>query len=181
MKRIAFLALTLCALGSVLILLVLPRMRADAEARLEHVLVREPYLRVKQGDRRVNVMRGELLRLLASDEQCIANLREINFSSVDFSSADSEALSALERTSTINFYCCKNADSILPSCSNLPLVSVGFELTKFSPQSVKILGEIPTLFSFLVEQNLDSNQVAAMKLLPNTITIRSSFPMDAYD
>ena len=94
---------------------------------------------------------------------------------------DSAALSSLEKTSTINFYCCKNADSILPACTKLPLISVGFELTGFSPQSVKILGAIPTLSNFIVEQNLDPNQVAAMKLLPSTVAIRSSFPMDAYD
>ena len=181
MKRIAAFGFALSAMVFAVILVAIPRMRADAQAKLDVLLIREPFLKVKQGDRRVNVMRRELLELLAGDEQCIKNLREINFSSVEFGSTDAEFLAKLEKTTTINFYCCKNADSILPACPKLPLVSIGFELTNFSPESVELLGAIPTLASFIVELNLDRFQVASMKLLPKTVTICSSFPMDAYD
>ena len=56
------------------------------------------------------------------------------------------------------------------------------------PSIVQEIGEIlarlrdeASLTMIIVEQNLDPNQVAAMKLLPSTVAIRSSFPMDAYD
>lgn len=181
MKRIALIGLPFTAIGFLLVLVVLPRMRADAESRLELKLIREPYLKVKQGDPRVNVMRRELLELLASDSECVENLLEINFSSVTFFKADKESLSSLANVSTINFYCCKNVDSILPACAKLPVTSVGFEATAFSPQSVQLLGSIPTLTTIHIEGDLDRHQVAAMRLLPKTIAIQSSFPMDAYD
>ncbi len=181
MKRIAFFALASTAIVLVFILVVLPRMRADAEAKLENMLIHEPYFKVKQGERRVNVMRRELIGLLASDPDCIENLLEINFSSVDLSDSDVESLSSLSHVSAINFYCCKNADSILPACRELPLTSVGFEATPFSPESVQLLGSIPTLANLFIEQNLDRKQIAAMKLLSKNIVVKSSFPMDAYD
>ncbi len=181
MKRIALFALASTAILFVFILIVFPRMRADAEAKLENMLVRKPYLKVKQGERRVNVMRRERIGLLASDADCIESLLEINFTSVELSDSDLEFLSSLLHVSTINFYCCRNADSILPACKKLPLTSVGFEATPFSPESVELLGSIPTLANFSIEGGLDRQQVAAIKMLPKNIKVRSSFPMDAYD
>jgi hypothetical protein len=181
MKRFVVFGFAISAIVFAVILVAIPRMRADAQAKQDVRIIREPFLNVKQGDGRVSIMRRELLELLAGDEQCIKNLHEINFSSVEFGPTDAEFLAKLENTTTINFYCCNNADSILPACSKLPLVSIGFELTSFSPETVELLGAIPTLASFNVEQNLDRSQVVSMKGLPKTVTVRSSFPMDAYD
>jgi hypothetical protein len=149
MKCIEVFGFALSAIVFAVILVAIPRMRADAQAKLDVRLIREPFLKVKRGDGLVIVMRRELLELLAGDEQCIKNLREIHFSGVEFGSTDAEFLEKLENTTTINFYCCKNADSILPACPKLPLVSIGFELTNFSPESVERVGATPTLASFM--------------------------------
>jgi hypothetical protein len=181
MKRIAVFCFALSAIALAMILVAIPRIRADAQAKLDVLLIREPFIKVKRGDPRVNVMRSELLELLAGDEQCTKNLREINFANVEFESTDAEFLAKLENLTTVNFYCCSNADSILSACTKLPIASISFELTNFSPESVEQLGAIPTLTSFIVEQKLDRFQVTAIKLLPKAVTVRSSFPMDAYD
>ena len=126
-------------------------------------------------------MQLDLLELLANDPVCISNLNEINFSSVEFRDVDAKHLSVLSNTTTINFYCCKNADSVLPACNHLPLKSVGFELTQFSSSSIRLLGFIPTLSRLAVEQNLDERQVEALKSLPKTITLHTSFPLDTFE
>lgn len=181
MKKVALITTVSLAMLAGLIFVAIPRMRAAALARLTSTLVHEPFSRVQNGEHRVGVMQLDLLELLANDPVCIANIHEINFSSVEFRDTDAKNLSLLANTTTINFYCCKNADSVLAACDHLPLTSVGFELTPFSSNSIRLLGSIPTLSSITVEQNLDESQVAALKSLPKTITLRTSFPMNAFD
>ena len=181
MKRIALFTATVVAIVIAFVFIVFPWMRASAQAQLEDIQIRQPYLLVKQGETTANIMRCELLNLLASDPDCVENLLEINFSGVELSDEDLNSLSVMSNVTKINFYCCKNADSVLPACSKMPLTSIGFELTPFTPESVRLLGAIPTLASFQIEQNLDRDQVAALKLLPKNVRVLSSFPLDAYD
>ena len=181
MKKVAFISAVFLAMLAGLIFIAIPRMRAAALLRLTSTLVHEPFVRLQNGENRVIVMQLDLLELLANDPVCIANIDEINFSSVEFKDSDAKNLSLLVNTTAINFYCCKNADSVLTACDHLPLTSVGFELTSFSSNSIRLLGSIPTLSRITVEQNLNESQVAALKLLSKTITLRTSFPMDAFD
>ncbi len=144
-------------------------------------LVAEPLAIVKAGDNSIRVSHRDLLSAMSSDEDCVRNLRDVYFSSVEFQSGDAAEISKLSNVTSIGFYCCKNTDLAIPGCVQLHLASVFFETTPFSANTVELLGSIPTLISFGLEQNLSLEQVNAVKALQPRVKIKSSFPLDAFE
>lgn len=162
-------------------LFALPWMRRAAEENLTVILVDEPLAEVRAGKSRVRVSRTDLLRALADDPVCVANLTAIDFSSVELDADDANSLEKLSNVNSIFFYCCHNADAVVPACVSLPLEDVGFELTQIKPESIAAIGDIHTFKSIAFVKNLSEEEVAAIRSLPSHIDVETNFPLDAFE
>lgn len=161
--------------------LVVAKMRASAQAVLQETLVAKPLAQVRAGKGNVTVSHLDLLQALSQDASCIQSLSGVVFSGVRFREQDAQYVAQLKNLTSIGFYDCELADSVLSGCNDLPLTSVFFEMTKVAPNSIEKLGSIPTLTTFTLEQNLTEEQVHSLQALPNNVVVKSSFPLDAYE
>jgi len=164
-----------------LISIAIPISRKYSQAKLADSLINRPFERVKGGQTYVSIMNLSLLRKLASDNSCVANLNEITFCSVTLDSSELQYLAKLKNVQTIGFYCCGNTDAAVPLLVDRDLKLLWFELGDLTPESLQVLGAEGRMQEIAVEKNLTRDEVAILKGFPSEISITTSFPLNAYE
>jgi hypothetical protein len=86
------------------------------------------------------------IEMLASDEQCIANLKYLHFTSVDLSDPRYESVTKLKNLRTIEFYDCHNDDKLLAAMQGMPSVEeMEFDSMRESAERERLLKTFPNL------------------------------------
>ena len=109
------------------------------EKELWRLQVEEPFQGVKNGRSSVLISNLALLEMLASDADCAKNLVSITFSSVTFQTSDGPKLAQLKNLESIEFYCCKNADSVIENCVEPQIHTIALDTTPISQGSIDAL------------------------------------------
>jgi hypothetical protein len=103
---------------------------------------------VKAGDdgRMIFVIDPLLVEMLASDEQCIANLTYLRFVDADLSDPRYEAVAKLKNLRTLHFYSCYNSEKVLAAMKGMPSVEeITFETMRGSEERERLLKTFPNL------------------------------------
>ncbi len=69
----------------------------------------------------------------------------------------------------------------LPAASELSLNLLWFEIADITPEALKIIRRSKSIKAIGFEQQLSEPQVRILQSFPDTIKIKSSFPLNAYD
>lgn len=134
--------------------------------------------RVKNGDHRVSVMNSKLLPMLAHDADCIANLKELNFSMTEITPEDARLVSQLTNVQTLSFYDTQGADLVLENARDLPITKMRFEMDRLSKNSLRRLSEFPGLTDVHFEHVMFPNEIAILETLPPRITVHVPYPAE---
>jgi hypothetical protein len=103
---------------------------------------------VKAGDdgRLIFVFDQLLVEMLASDEQCIANLTHLKFIDADLSDPRYEAVAKLKKLRTLHFYSCYDAEKLLAAMQGMPSVEeITFDSMRESKERERLLETFPNL------------------------------------
>jgi hypothetical protein len=133
----------------------------------------EEFDKVKAGDdgRGIFVfLEPKLTEMLASDPDCIANLKVLHLVSVDTSGPESAAAAKLVNVREVGFYG-GNADPILAAMKGSPaLEAVNFEVSGLSDEGVRTLATFPNLKKVLFQQIVaPEREVMLRKTLPGVV------------
>ena len=134
--------------------------------------------RVKNGDHRVSIMDSKLLPMLAHDADCIANLKELNFSMTEITADDARFVSQLMNVQTLFFYDTHGADLVLENARDLPITKMGFEMDRLSKDSLRGLSDFPGLTDVHFEHVMFPNEIAILETLPPRITVHVPYPAE---
>jgi hypothetical protein len=132
--------------------------------------------RVKNGDTRVLVMDSKLLPMLARDADCVANLKELNFSMTAIAPNDARFISQLKNVRVLTFYDTQGADHVLENARDLPITRMGFEMDRLSKDSLVTLADFPDLTDVHFEHLMYPNEIAVLEMLPPRIKVRIPYP-----
>lgn len=146
--------------------------RQNAERR------QDVYERVKHGDTRAFIMDSKLLPMLARDADCVANLKELDFSMTEVALDDARYVAQLKNVETLFFYDTHGADLVLDNARDLPITKMGFEMARLSKDSLRKLSDFPDLTDVHFEHVMYPNEIAILETLPPRITVRIPYPAE---
>lgn len=164
-------ALCLLAIAVIAIILPLAIRRARQQARLESERQQAErrqmwFLRVKQGGSAVSALDAQLLPMLAEDNDCIRNLKELHFAMVEITPENATHISRLTSLRSIAFYDTRGADYVLEHSRDLPLEELSFDKTPVSHDSLRIVTKLPCLTKLRFGHALGPDTSTILKALP---------------
>ena len=136
------------------------------------------YQRVKHGDDQVSIMDSKLLPMLASDADCVANLKALYFSMSEIADGDARFVSQLSNVQTLSFYDCQGADLILKNARELPITRMGFKMSRLPKDSLRTLSEFPELSKVHFGHVMFPNEIAILESLPPRIVVDIPYPAE---
>jgi predicted ATP-grasp superfamily ATP-dependent carboligase len=134
--------------------------------------------RVKNGDDHASIMDSKILPMLASDAECITNLRELDFSMAEITADDAQHVSKLAKVESLFFYDTRGADFVLENARDLPIKRMGFDMARLSPDSLRALSGFPDLTDVHFEHVMFPNEIAILKELPSRIKVSIPHPAE---
>jgi len=128
---------------------------------------------VKQGDSRVSVLDAQLLPMLAEDNDCIKNLKELCFAMVEITPEHAAHVSRLANLRSIHFYDTRGADYVLAHSRNLRIEELSFDSTPVSHDSLRIVTELPCLKKLHFGYELGSEELVILQALPPGVAVEA--------
>lgn len=138
----------------------------------------EAFDRVKNGDHSALIMDTSLLPMLARDADCVANLKELNFSMTAITQENARFVSQLKNVQTLYFYDTVGADLVLEHARDLPITRMGFEMDRLSKDSLRELADFPDLTYLHFEHVMFPNEIAILETLPPRIEVHVPYPAE---
>lgn len=148
----------------------LARERQQAEWR------EKSFNRVKNGDHIGVVMDSQLLPMLATDNDCVKNLNELQFDMVEIMPEHAVHVSRLTNVRYIGFYDTRGADYVLEHSRDLPIEKLFFHQAQVSHDSLHSLANFPHLEAIYFHQVLHAEEIAILESLPSRITVGMGYP-----
>ncbi|HEX6962289.1 MAG TPA: hypothetical protein VF175_10510 [Lacipirellula sp.] len=146
--------------------------RRQAERRAE--LVED----VKSGadGSRLTITDAETLVALASDPDCVANLKTLTLGMVDLS-GDVAAASKLINVERITLYDCQGADNLLAAMKGSPVVEqIHVEVSRLSDEGVRLLATFPNLKKVRIEQVVNKARAELLRSTLPGVKVEIPFP-----
>ncbi len=164
-------ALCLLAIAVIAIILPLAIRRARQQTRLESERQQAEwrqmwFMRVKQGGPAVSVLDAQLLPMLAEDNDCIRNLKELHFAMVEITPENAAHISRLTNLRSISFYDTRGADHVLEHSRDLRIEELSFDSSPVSQDSLRIVTELPCLKKLHFGHALGPDALTILKALP---------------
>lgn len=163
---IGCLVIVFVALG-ILFGFVRPRMQERSRqewAKAQAVRRQEWVDRVKSGWTHVNISDPELLRQLATDDECVRNVAELHFGMVDIPPEAAVHVALFANVKSIGFYSTQGADLVLSHARHLPIETLHFEVTHVSDESLRNLSEFAHLKEIYFSNELKSLDEILLRL-----------------
>lgn len=146
--------------------------RRNAERR------QELFDAVKRGEPRVLIMDSKLLQMLADDTDCVANLRELDFSMTKVTAEDASHVSRMSNLELLYFYDTHGADFVLESARELPIKKMGFEMARLSKDSLRSLSDFQELTEIHFEHVMFPNEIEILTSLPARTKVQIPYPSE---
>lgn len=134
--------------------------------------------RVKRGDQYALIMDSKLLPMLANDADCVANLNALSFSMMQMTDEDARFVSQLSNVETLSFYDTRGADLVLENARNLPIMQMGFDMSRLPKDSLRTLSESPDLSTLHFGHVMYPSEIAILKTLQPRITVHIPYPAE---
>lgn len=144
--------------------------RRNAERR------QELFDAVKRGEPRALIMDSKLLQMLANDADCVANLRELDFSMTKITAEDARHVSRMSNLELLYFYGTHGADFVLENARELPIKKMGFEMARLSKDSLRSLSDFKELTEVHFEHVMVPDEIEILKALPMRTRVRIPHP-----
>ena len=168
----------LTAIVALTVLLPLAILYSRQHARLESERQRAEWRQkwfstVKQGDHKVSVLDAQLLPMLAEDNDCVKNLKELCFAMVEITPEHAAHVSRLANLRSIHFYDTRGADYVLAHSRNLPIEELSFDSTPVSHDSLRIVTELPCLKKLYFGYELGPDELVILQALPPGVAVET--------
>lgn len=177
--RFAILMVTLAFV--VLLVIGIPYVREQQRLSFEQQKAdwrQRAFDRVKNGDYRAWIMDSKILPMLASDADCVTNLKELDFSMTEITADDARHVSKMRNVQTLFFYDMRGADLVLEHSRDLPIKKMGFEMARLSKDSLRALSGFPDLTNVHFEHVMFPNEITILKELPSRINVNIPYPAE---
>ena len=174
-------SLVLPAVILVLFVIGLPFLREQQQLALERRNVerrQKSFDAVKRGEPRVLIMDPKLLQMLADDADCVANLRELDFSMTKITAEDASHVSRMSNLELLNFYDTHGADFVLENARELPIKKMGFEMARLSKDSLRSLSDFNELTEVHFEHVMFPDEIEILKALPTRTKVQIPHPSE---
>jgi hypothetical protein len=120
------------------------------------------YDKIKNGDdgSGIVILDPVLIEMLASDKECIANLKKLSVFSLNLSDPRISAAAKLKNVKSIDILSCSHPDKLLQAMRGIPSVEEVYFETSYLPHiAIDILGEFPNLKRVIVGDQIVSQDL----------------------
>ena len=147
--------------------------RASGVSTAASRVARKWFSTVKEGEHRVSVLDAQLLPMLAEDNDCIKNLKELCFAMVEITPEHAAHVARLVNVRSIHFYDTRGADFVLEYSRNLPIEELSFDSTPLSHDFLRILTELPCLKKLYFGYELGPHELVILQALPPGVAVET--------